>query len=186
MGKPRIVQSESQEYEGSIVVGIDQSYSGFGLTFMSKAPSPLVYSTVLRAFPPTGSVIERLLQVKAWLTETLLYMSCVYYDAVAMEDYAYGGSQMAHMLGELGGLVKTTVFETIELEPILISTSALKKYVSGSGATKKNAMLMATYKKWGIEFWDDNMADSFGLAHAISGRAKLAYELDVVKKLGIS
>jgi hypothetical protein len=39
------------------------------------------------------------------------------------------------------------------------------------------------YKKWGIEFNDDNAADSYGLARIAAGMGDLTYEKEIIKKL---
>ena len=46
----------------------------------------------------------------------------------------------------------------------VISPTTLKKFITGKGNIKKNLMLLQIYKKFGIEFDNDNLADSFGLA----------------------
>jgi hypothetical protein len=35
----------------------------------------------------------------------------------------------------------------------------LKKYAAGKGTAKKQEMLLQIYKRWGLEFNDDNAAD---------------------------
>jgi len=45
-----------------------------------------------------------------------------------------------------------------------IPPTTLKKYITGSGKAQKNLMLLNIYKKWGIEFTDDNTADAYSLA----------------------
>jgi crossover junction endodeoxyribonuclease RuvC len=40
----------------------------------------------------------------------------------------------------------------------------LKKYATGKGTSKKQEMLLQIYKRWGVEFNDDNAADSYALA----------------------
>jgi Holliday junction resolvasome RuvABC endonuclease subunit len=99
-----------------------------------------------------------------------------------MEGYAYG-SQLSNMLGELGGMVKLTLFEK-NLYPAIVAPTMLKKYVTGKGkGISKSQMLLNTYKKWNIEFDDDNAADSYGLAHLIAGKGSLAYEKEIYIKL---
>jgi len=46
----------------------------------------------------------------------------------------------------------------------IIPPTQLKKFVSGKGNSKKDLMLLNVYKKWGVEFNDDNLADAYGLA----------------------
>lgn len=47
--------------------------------------------------------------------------------------------------------------------------TTLKKFVTGKGNSKKELILLEVYKRWGIEFKNNNLADAFVLA-------KMAYE----------
>lgn len=164
-------------------VGIDQSYSGFATTILAEDDT---YKTTVARFETRGP--ERLTEIQNHILET-------FYDAtsqgsvkdVAIEGYAFG-SQMANMLGELGGVVKLTLYKIKNIEqgthPLIVPPTSLKKYVTGKGqGTSKSQILLNVYKKWGAEFSDDNAADSYGLAHVISGKAKLSYEKEVYEKL---
>jgi crossover junction endodeoxyribonuclease RuvC len=44
----------------------------------------------------------------------------------------------------------------------------LKKYAAGKGNAKKQEMLLQIYKRWGLEFNDDNAADAYALARLAS------------------
>jgi crossover junction endodeoxyribonuclease RuvC len=109
-----------------------------------------------------------------------------------MEGYAYG-SQVANMAGELGSVVKMGLYRYYGTSsarsafPLIVPPMSLKKYATGKGNAKKQEMLLAVYKKWGVEFTDDNMADSYVLAHIARQQdataGLLAYELDVLKKM---
>jgi hypothetical protein len=44
-------------------------------------------------------------------------------------------------------------------------------------------MLLYVYKKWDVEFTDDNAADSYALARLVAGAHDLAYEKEVYDKL---
>lgn len=67
---------------------------------------------------------------------------------------------------------------------MIVPPTSLKKYVTGKGqGVSKSQILLNVYKKWGVEFTDDNAADSYGLAHIVSGKAKLSYEKEVYEKL---
>jgi hypothetical protein len=60
----------------------------------------------------------------------------------------------------------------------------VKKYVTGKGTgVQKNQMLLQVYKKWDVEFDDDNAADSYGIARIVSGRNETAYEKEIINKL---
>jgi crossover junction endodeoxyribonuclease RuvC len=46
----------------------------------------------------------------------------------------------------------------------VIAPGTLKKFVTGKGNSKKDLMLLKTYKRWGVEFDDHNVCDAYGLA----------------------
>lgn len=160
-----------------ICIGIDQSYSGFAITAMNDTGSrTTVYKSDLRG-------VDRLADIQKHLVETLTnYHNYIPIKDAAIEGYAFG-SQMSNMLGELGGMVKLTL-RGFGIYPLIIPPTTLKKYVTGKGqGISKSQIMLHAYKKWGVEFSDDNAADSFALAHLVSAKAALAYELEIYKKV---
>lgn len=58
---------------------------------------------------------------------------------------------------------------------IIVAPTSLKKFITGNGTSKKDVMLISTYKRYGVSLLDDNICDAFGLAHiglAILGEEK--------------
>lgn len=157
-----------------VSMGIDQSYSGFAIALLSGSEYRVeVYKSDLRG-------TDRLRDIQVYLEDVLSSYKVI---DVAMEGYAYG-AQMAHMAGELGGMVKLTLLKS-GIYPLIVAPSMLKKYVTGKGTgIQKNQMLLNIYKKWGIEFTDDNAADAYALAKLASGASETAYEKQVLEKLG--
>jgi len=164
-----------------VAIGIDQSYSGFGVTFIDIDSG--TYKTVV--FKGEGIGVDRLVDISIKLGE--LIETSVPYDAkeviVAMEGYAFG-SQMANMAGELGATVKLLLRDLLHKHhgayPYIIPPTVLKKYVTGKGTgVQKNQMLLHVFKKWNVEFNDDNAADSYALAHLAAGKCDLAYEREI-------
>ncbi len=156
-----------------VYVGIDQSYSGFAITLLNNGGFlTTVYKSELRG-------VDRLYDIQDHMYSSLQTMTI---KDVAIEGYAFG-SQMANMLGELGGVVKLTL-HTLGHYPLIIPPTVLKKYVTGKGqGISKSQIMLHVYKKWGVEFSDDNAADSFALAHLVSAKASLAYEKDIYQKV---
>lgn len=110
-----------------------------------------------------------------------------------MEAYAMGirGGQV-FSIGEGGGATKLALVQRYGVEdsiayPTLVSPSALKKFVTSKGTAKKNEILLAVYRKWGIDFGgQDDMADAYGLARiaaALLSGTEHAYEQEVVNAL---
>lgn len=160
-----------------VFIGVDQSYSGFAITLLSGNK----YFTVVRSSEFRG--VERLNDLRRFLHDYIAFLEVK--DA-AIEGYAFG-SQMANMLGELGGMVKLEFFNSvygIAKYPLIIPPTTLKKYVTGKGqGIPKSQMVLHVYKKWGVEFSDDNAADSYALARLASGYSTLAYEKEICQKV---
>jgi Holliday junction resolvasome RuvABC endonuclease subunit len=158
-----------------VYLGIDQSYGGFAITAYKDHESYYteVYKSDLRG-------VDRLRDIQAHVMNWLHEFNNI--QDVAMEGYAFG-SQMANMLGELGGMVKLTLRD-FGIYPLIVPPTNLKKYTCGKGAgVSKSQMLLHVYKNWGVEFTDDNAADSYALAHLVSGSYTRAYEKEVYEKL---
>lgn len=168
-----------------IVIGIDQSYSGFAVTLLTKSGEPYHHTTVYKG---QGTGVSRLVDI-SWHLKTLISSSVDNgFEIVdsAMEGYSYG-AQMAHMAGELGAVVKLGLWQHLEGTPqfpLIVPPANVKKYVTGKGTgVQKNQMLLHTYKTFGVEFDDDNAADSYALAMIASGRSKTAVQKEVLAKL---
>ena len=155
-------------------MGIDQSYSGFAITLLNnKGFFTTVYKSELRG-------VDRLYDIQDHLISSLQLRDI---KDVAIEGYAFG-SQMANMLGELGGVVKLTLRNEFNQYPLIVPPTVLKKYVTGKGqGISKSQIMLHVFKKWGVEFSDDNAADSFALAHLVSASAALAYEKEIYQKV---
>ena len=160
-----------------VFVGVDQSYSGFAITLLSGDK----YFTVVKKAEARG--VQRLAELQEFLHSYIAYLNI---DDAAMEGYAFG-SQMANMLGELGGMVKLEFYSSVKgagQYPLIIPPTTLKKYVTGKGqGIPKSQMILHIYKKWDAEFSDDNAADSYALARLASGYSTLAYEKEICKKI---
>lgn len=169
--------------EEDIYIGLDQSYGGFGLTAVCPGPE----SFFSWCYASKGKGIDRLLDIEDWLTAVMREL-CIRHAFrvadVAIEGYAFG-SQRANMLGELGAIVKRFLLMELQTYPLIVSPTQVKKFATGKGTqVSKSQMLLAVYKNWNVEFHDDNMADSFVLAHVAMGTSRFAYQKEVLAKLG--
>jgi Holliday junction resolvasome RuvABC endonuclease subunit len=171
----------------NVAIGIDQSYSGFGITLFDVDELD-DYRTIV--FKAEDLHIDRLVWIQEKLTSIL--KDVVHWNrplsvTVAMEGYAFG-TTMAHMSGELGAIVKLVCYNELDgfegKYPYIIPPTTLKKYITGKGTgVQKNQILLNVYKKWGVEFNDDNAADSYALAMLAAGKGTLAYELEILEKI---
>jgi Holliday junction resolvasome RuvABC endonuclease subunit len=171
----------------NVAIGIDQSYSGFGITLLD-VDELANYRTIV--FKAEELHIDRLVWIQEKLTEILEGVhnfNTPKSITVAMEGYAFG-TTMAHMLGELGAIVKLVCYNELDgfegKYPYIIPPTTLKKYITGKGTgVQKNQILLNVYKKWGVEFTDDNAADSYALAMLAAGKGELEYEKEILQKI---
>lgn len=180
--------------EGPVAIGIDQSLTGFALTALN-VNNPSSYETWVYKSPYSG--VQRLNDIRWWMLNKFDFLDkqrCRIVD-IAMEGTVLA-SHSALKLGELAGMVKLSIwdyfdgnvnsvvpFEEHVRTPLQIPPMTLKKYAAGKGTAKKQEMLMQIYKRWSIEFNDDNAADSYALARLASGAVQGEIEQLIVKQI---
>ena len=180
--------------DGDVALGIDQSLTGFAMTALNIS-KPEAYETWVYKSPKSG--VQRLADIRWWMENKLDFLdrqNCRIKD-IAMEGTVLA-SHSALKLGELAGMVKLSIwdyfdgnlnsvvpFENHIRTPLQIPPMTLKKYAAGKGNAKKQEMLMQIYKRWGIEFNDDNAADSYALARAAAGIAINKIEEDIIEQI---
>ena len=171
--------------KGNVTIGIDQSLTGFALTVMSVA-EPTKHLTWVYKSPYFG--IERLVDIRQWFIDSLNYVE----DELELDivDIAMEGtvlaSQAALVLGELSATVRLAVYDLFDDHkkyPLKVPPMTLKKYAAGKGNAKKQEMLLQIYKRWGLEFNDDNAADSYALARLVSGNHINEVEKAIVEQM---
>ena len=167
-----------------IYIGIDQSLTGFALTAINST-NPMEHMTWVYKSPYFG--IERLVDIRTWLEEQfiLLEKSGNTIEDIAMEGTVLA-SQAALVLGELSATVRLTIydyFDDAQRFPLKVPPMTLKKYAAGKGNAKKQEMLLQIYKRWGVEFTDDNAADAYGLARLVGKNFINEVEKAVVEQM---
>lgn len=169
---------------GDIALGIDQSLTGFALTALS-VEDPSKHLTWVYKSPYFG--IERLVDIRQWLVDHFMWLEEQDLDVVdiAMEGTVLA-SHAALVLGELSATVRLAIYDHYDdylRFPLKVPPMTLKKYAAGKGNAKKQEMLLQIYKRWGMEFNDDNAADSYALARLVSGSTDGAIEAAIVEQM---
>ena len=177
-----------------VAIGIDQSLTGFAMSAVSVV-NPSHYETWVFKSPYRG--VQRLSDIQNWMFSKFEHLkengnSVV---EVAMEGTVLA-SQSALVLGDLAAAVKLFLYDHFWdimnynpappqhlRTPLQIPPMTLKKYAAGKGNAKKQEMLMQIYKRWGIEFNDDNAADSYALGRLATGSHIDAVEAAVVEQI---
>ena len=168
-------------------VGIDQSLSGFGITFLNNDGT---HETLVKKFDPKkcGYGVTRLELIGSWLGGELRERESEEIIAhVCMEGYATHAEFGREKAGELGATVKLELYQHGRIFPTIVSPLGLKKFILGKGGGKKNEILLGVYKRWAVDFHNDNAADSYGLARIAealhTGKTEFVYERQVIAAL---
>lgn len=167
-----------------VYLGIDPSLSGFAVTALAhdgEAFQSWVYKSPYRG-------VVRLDDIAKWLESKVhdLSTSGHHLMNIAIEDGVFH-SQSAAVLGELSAAVRLYLYRAMHVAecryPLRVPPTMAKKFATDRGNARKNEVMLAVYRKWDVEMADDNMADSFVLAHIARGRATTKYEQAVLDKL---
>jgi len=90
-------------------------------------------------------------------------------DVICLEDFSYGskGSAVSIQFG-IGWAIRSELIRQ-NLVYNTVAPTAVKKFATGKGNTKKDEMVLPIYKRWGFEHKSDNVRDAFVIAQI--GRA---------------
>ena len=170
-------------------VGVDPSLSATGIVVIDYE-GKLVTSRQLKN---KLSGVKRLVYIRNEIHRLLTHYTSdgKVIRNIGIEGYSRGSLNRREEAGELGGVLRVLFYE-LAIPYIEVAPTQLKKYALGRGDGMKQHILLATYKKWGIEFKNDDEADAFVIAQ-IARAVHLwrigeplnmrKYELEVVKKL---
>lgn len=147
-----------------LFVGIDQSYTGFGLVVLDN--NGHCHQKSLLKYPLNKFKDEGARLVKIY--DDLIMYFAIHQGSgaqihIGMEGYAYGAKLNREKLGELGGIVKLVSNLVLGVSPQVIQPTALKQFVTGSGRADKEAMLKEI-QSIDPEITDHNLADAYGIA----------------------
>lgn len=139
-------------------VGLDPSYNMFGLIILDQEANIVEQKLIT-----SGSKLEadeRIIQLEK---EFKFIPTVVGLQSVYIEGAFSSNSQYSLQMGALHYYVRIFLIKN-KTNFKVIAPGTLKKFVTGTGKGKKELILLKTYKKWGIEFDNNNLADAYGLA----------------------
>lgn len=98
---------------------------------------------------------------------------------VVVEDFSFAskGSSLFQIAG-LGYIIRHWLWsQGIQFK--LVPPTVLKKFVTGTGNSDKSVMLKELYKRWLVDFNDDNIGDAYGLSRI--GMALVGWDTELTK-----
>lgn len=140
-------------------IGVDLSLTGTGAVVLDEDAKILTQHLVV-----TKPVLEIEVRFKFIVDELDFCWKAVNVDEVYIEGLSFG-SRGSSML-ESAGLHYIFRYELHRKETKfkIIPPTSLKKWATGKGQAKKELMLLKCYKRFGVEFEDNNLCDAYLLA----------------------
>ena len=146
--------------KSNLFVGLDPSMRGTGIIVLDQ-DGEIIEKKLFSCKDPSGMIEKELVNYE---NEICFITNMVNREVVYMEGPAYQATgQRILQMGAIHFLTRVLFFKS-GVNFKVIAPGTLKKFVTGKGNTKKDLMLLKTYKKWGVEFEDDNLCDAYGLA----------------------
>jgi len=140
-------------------VGMDPSYNGFAIVVIDKDAN--VIEQKLINSDSEKEIEERIIELEDAF-KFIPNIICLHTVCVEGPSYSSNGAFQLQM-GALHFYLRVFLFKH-KINYKIISPGTLKKFVADTGNAKKELMLLNVYKKWGVEFKDNNLADAYGLA----------------------
>jgi len=144
--------------------GLDLSFDGTGLIILNES-AEIIEKQLIKS--KTGDEIEfRILFI---LNEIIRSIDNVLKNndnllSIYIEGPSYQSKGQSILeMGALNYYIRIYFYQN-KMNYKVIPPGSLKKFVTGKGNAKKNLMLLKVFKKWGVEFDDDNLADAYSLA----------------------
>lgn len=175
MTAPRVLHRQPGPLDRSEpwVVGLDLSLRSTGICYASGELA-LVKPEDLRGMERVEYVLDAVrLACDCWESAP---------DLVVIEGYTYNTTKSAHVLGELGGVVRHWLWSEA-IPYCVVAPGSLKKYATGRGDAKKTPMVVAARERLGILTEEDDEADALWLRAV--GRELLGAPLVQLPKLNV-
>ena len=140
-------------------VGVDPSYNGFGIVVLDKDAK--IIEQRLLISDSKKDIEERLLELEDGFS-FIPNIVCLHSVYIEGPSFSSSGAFVLQM-GALHYYLRLFLFRN-ETKYKIVTPGSLKKFITGTGTAKKELMLLNVYKKWGVEFTDNNLCDAYSLA----------------------
>jgi len=151
-----------------IIIGIDPSLTSTGIVVLQNGKVETAVTT--KDQPELGTIIrvrEIIKRIYKSITDLSNEEGCRDPNLIVIEGFSLGSKgNSIFETAYLGWRIREEL-EQLKLQKlpwIEVTPTQLKKFATGKGMGKKELILLQVYKRWGVEFSDNNQADAFILA----------------------
>ena len=155
------------------VIGIDLSLTATGCIVLDKGK--IVRRQLIKT-KPTDNIrkeLERLFEIRDSIDIADVKLAVI-------EGLAFLARNTTALvqLAALNYLVRER-FYLDDIPFVIVAPTSLKKFITGKGNAAKDAMLLETYKRYGVSFTNDNICDAYGLSRI--GEALVNSKIKITK-----
>jgi len=144
-------------------LGIDLSLTGTGLVILEDGK--IIEQKLIKSKPVGDLPINELKRIQKIVSDIDSIIKDQKINISVIEGMAYGVRNATALvqLSALNYMTRALLLEK-DIPFIIVAPTSLKKFIASNGAAKKDAMLMETFKRYGVTILDDNECDAYGLA----------------------
>jgi len=144
-------------------LGCDTSLSGTGIVLLENGE--IKTQRLIKSKPSGDKPVNELIRIRKIVEEIELIISDNIPDIAVIEGMAYMARNTSALvqLAALNYMTRSLLFD-YKIPFTIVVPTTLKKFVTGKGNSKKDVMLIETYKRYGVTLLNDNENDAFGLA----------------------
>lgn len=138
-------------------VGIDQSLTGTGLIILDEHGG--IIKEKLITTKSSQKIEDRFIDIFENIYLFIKPGDKIYIEGLSL----YSTGQRLAEIFALHYIIRLKLHEN-EYNYTIIPPKTLKKWITDNGNAKKDLMMLKIYKRWGIEFTNNNLADAYALA----------------------
>lgn len=150
----------------SVILGIDPSLTNTGLCWGDGHNVHRAARVVTQRVKDPKAIINRVQRLKAIVSHIREHLAGeIKPDLIMIEAYSFGSRNGGEYLGELGGVLRWELYKHVAdaMNVVEVAPSAVKKFATGKGTSKKEAIIGHIQKRWNVLFENSDEADAYVL-----------------------
>lgn len=167
--------------EGPYYVGLDISVTGTGIVVLDRQLQ-IMTAECIKSKPQD----DWYARVNDIVRRVFIPMPDPPFTTVYVEDYAFAAKGQVFNIAELSGIIKYRLW-CDSYNFLRVPPTSLKKFTTATGTAPKELMMKEVYKRYNVDFNDNNVADAYALArmgYAITQQANVPqYQKDAIKNV---
>lgn len=144
-------------------MGLDLSLVGTGLVVLQDGK--IIKQRLIKSKPSGDKPVDEVKRIRKIVEEIELLVGETTPTIAVIEGLAFmaRNSTALVQLSALNYMTRALLMD-YNVPFIIVAPTSLKKFITGNGASKKDVMLIETFKRYGVTILDDNENDAYGLA----------------------